>query len=185
MPLEFPRVDERVVGRRHGIGWASGVRTVDGRTDFGGELVRIDGATGDARSIDLGPGRLSGEWVMVPRAPDSPEDDGWLLSLVYDRAEDRTDLVVLAAADPAGGAGRDGAAARHASRSASTATGCRRREPGVRAGRCGRASPSGSVQALAGTLASAAVAGACWTSDSSNVVVQQANSSSVPFGSLK
>ena len=39
---------------------------VDGRNDFGGQLVRIDGATGDARRIDLGPGRLSGEWVMVP-----------------------------------------------------------------------------------------------------------------------
>lgn len=104
VPLEFPRVDERAVGRRHDVGWASGVRTVDGRSGFGGQLVRIDGATGDARSIDLGPDRLSGEWVMVPRAPDSPQDDGWLLSLVYDTADDRTDLVVLNAADPDGGA---------------------------------------------------------------------------------
>jgi carotenoid cleavage dioxygenase len=104
LPLEFPRVDERVVGRRHGVGWASGVRDVDGRSDFGGQLVRIDGATGDARSVDLGPGRLGGEWVMVPRDGGSSQDDGWLLSLVYDQAEDRSDLVVLAADDPDGGA---------------------------------------------------------------------------------
>ena len=65
--------------------------------------MRIDGASGDATAIDLGAGRLSGEWVMVPRAPDSPQDDGWLMSFVYDQAEDRTDLVVLAADDPAGG----------------------------------------------------------------------------------
>ena len=102
--LEFPRVDERVVGRRHDVGWASGVRTLDGRSNFGGQLVRIDGATGDARSIDLGPGRLSGEWVMVPRAPGAAQDDGWLLSLVYDMAADRTDLVVLNAGDPDGDA---------------------------------------------------------------------------------
>jgi carotenoid cleavage dioxygenase len=104
VPLEFPRVDERVVGRRHGTGWASGVRTVDGRSDFGGQLVRVDGASGEARSIDLGRGRLSGEWVMVPRAADAAEDDGWLLSLVHDLAEDRTDLVVLSAAAPEAGA---------------------------------------------------------------------------------
>jgi carotenoid cleavage dioxygenase-like enzyme len=104
LPLEFPRVDERVVGRRHGVGWASAVRDVDGRSDFGGQLVRIDGATGDARRVDLGAGRLGGEWVMVPSGPDAAEDDGWLLGLVHDQGEDRTDLVVLAAADPDGGA---------------------------------------------------------------------------------
>jgi carotenoid cleavage dioxygenase len=103
VPLEFPRVDERVVGRRHDVGWASGVRSVDGRSGFGGQLVRIDGATGDARGVDLGPGRLGGEWVMVPRDGGSAQDDGWLLSLVYDQAEDRSDLVVLAADDPGAG----------------------------------------------------------------------------------
>ncbi len=40
---------------------------------------------------------------MVPRTPDAAEDDGWLLSFVYDRATDRSDLVVLAADDPAAG----------------------------------------------------------------------------------
>ncbi len=49
VPLEFPRVDERLVGRRHRVGYASEVRRVDGSADdFGGRLVRIDGATGDA-----------------------------------------------------------------------------------------------------------------------------------------
>ena len=103
VPLEFPRVDERVVGRRHATGWASGVRDDHGRPGFGGHLVRIDGATGDARSIDLGPGRLSGEWVMVPRAAGAGEEDGWLLSLVYDQATDRSELVVVAAEDPDAG----------------------------------------------------------------------------------
>jgi carotenoid cleavage dioxygenase-like enzyme len=32
------------------------------------------------------------------------QEDGWLMSLVYDRATDRSDLVLLDAADPAAGA---------------------------------------------------------------------------------
>ena len=42
---------------------------------------------------------------MAPRAPDAAEDDGWLLSFVYDRATDRSELTILAAAE------REGAAA--------------------------------------------------------------------------
>jgi len=102
VPLEFPRVDERSVGRRHRVGWASAVGRDDTGNDFGGRLVRIDGDSGDAQVVDLGPGRLGGEWVMVPRG--AGEEDGWLMSLVYDQATDRSELVVLDAADPTAGA---------------------------------------------------------------------------------
>jgi carotenoid cleavage dioxygenase len=103
VPLEFPRVDERVVGRRHRIGYATEVDRADGLNGFGGRLVRIDGPSGDVTPIDLGPGHQSGEWVMVPRHADAAEDDGWLMSFVYDPAVDRSDLVVLSAADPFAG----------------------------------------------------------------------------------
>ncbi|MET0146993.1 MAG: carotenoid oxygenase family protein [Ilumatobacteraceae bacterium] len=102
-PLEFPRVDERRVGRRHTVGWATEVRRDHGSNGFGGRLMRIDGATGDMTTIDLGPGRQSGEWVMVPRDVDAAEDDGWLMSFVYDPVVDRSSLVVLPAADPGAG----------------------------------------------------------------------------------
>jgi carotenoid cleavage dioxygenase len=42
-----------------------------------------------------GPHSAPEEPVFVPRAPDSPQGDGWLLSLVGRRAENRTDLVIL------------------------------------------------------------------------------------------
>ena len=77
------------------------VRRSGSEIDFGGRLIHIDGD--EVRPIDLGPGRLSGEWVMVPRTPDAAEDDGWLLSYVYDRAADRSELTILAADDPAAG----------------------------------------------------------------------------------
>ena len=40
---------------------------------------------------------------MVPRHAGAAEDDGWLLSLVYDPGVDRSDLVVLSATDPFAG----------------------------------------------------------------------------------
>lgn len=103
VPLEFPRVDERAVGRRHAVGWAAEVRRGDDENSFGGRLVRIDGSTGDAVLVDLGPGRTSGEWVMVPGEGSAAEDDGWLLGLVYDATVDRSDLVVLPAGEPSAG----------------------------------------------------------------------------------
>ena len=44
-------------------------------------------------------GTLAGEAVFVPRTTDSAEDDGWVLSIVYDEARDASDLVVLNARD--------------------------------------------------------------------------------------
>ncbi|MEQ1785756.1 MAG: carotenoid oxygenase family protein [Acidimicrobiales bacterium] len=101
--MEFPRVDERVVGRPHRWGYASAIRRADQDNGFGGDLVRIDGKSGDMTRIDLGAGRIGGEWVMVPRHEAAAEDDGWLMTLVYDARTDRSELVVLPAADPADG----------------------------------------------------------------------------------
>jgi carotenoid cleavage dioxygenase-like enzyme len=41
--------------------------------------------------------------VFVPRSPDAAEGDGWVLSVVYRAAEDRSDLAVFEAADIAKG----------------------------------------------------------------------------------
>lgn len=101
VPLEFPRVDERLVGRPYRFGYASAVATSSSGNEFGGNLVRLDAASSDSEVIDLGPGRAAGEWVMVPRDDAAAEDDGWLISLVHDRSTDRSELLVLDAADPA------------------------------------------------------------------------------------
>jgi carotenoid cleavage dioxygenase-like enzyme len=102
-PLEFPRVDERLVGRPHRWGYAAEAVRGGDENLFGGRLVRIDGKSGDVSAIDLGPGRTGGEWVMVPRHEAAAEDDGWLISLVHDAAADRSELVVLPAAEPSAG----------------------------------------------------------------------------------
>jgi carotenoid cleavage dioxygenase len=103
-PLEFPRVDERLVGRAHRWGYATELGRTGDENDFGGgRLLRIDGKSGDTEVVELGAGRRSGEWVMVPRHEGAAEDDGWLMALVHDADTDRSELVVLPAADPSAG----------------------------------------------------------------------------------
>lgn len=103
--IEFPRVDERLVGRAHRYGWATGLAVgPDDDVDFpGASLVRYDTAAGTSEEVSFGPGRAAGELVFVPRAPDAAEDDGWYLTLVADAATDRSELVVLDASAPGEG----------------------------------------------------------------------------------
>lgn len=103
-PVEFPRVDERLVGRPHRYGWTTGLSLDhDGVGWDQGTLVRYDSRTGGAEEIGFGTGRNPGEAVFVPRSANAAEDDGWYLTLVHDRADDRSELVVLDASAPAEG----------------------------------------------------------------------------------
>ncbi|MEJ7584382.1 MAG: carotenoid oxygenase family protein, partial [Acidimicrobiales bacterium] len=64
--VEFPRVDERVVGRGHRYGWAASL-SVDGDLGFdGSSVVKYDLAQGTAEAHDFGSGRSTGEAVFVP-----------------------------------------------------------------------------------------------------------------------
>jgi carotenoid cleavage dioxygenase len=96
---EFPRVDERLVGRRHRYGYASGVvEGEDKHLDFGSNaLLKHDLVAGSTAVREFRSG-AAGEFVMAPSAPDAGEDEGVLVGLVYDRERDASDLVVLDAA---------------------------------------------------------------------------------------
>ena len=48
-------------------------------------------------------GDVTGEPVFVPRSRDAEEGDGYLLSVVYRAAENRSDLIVLDAGNVADG----------------------------------------------------------------------------------
>jgi carotenoid cleavage dioxygenase len=87
---EFPRVDERVVGRRHRYGYAV---TFDGVT--GDSLIRHDlaGAAPVVRSF--GAGHNVAEFVFIPDCDDSPEDRGTLMGFVHDPDRDAADLMML------------------------------------------------------------------------------------------
>lgn len=88
---EFPQVDPRVVGRRHRIGYTMSAAHEDGMLSDG--ILKHDLATGATTRFDAGPGRSPGEASFVPAG--AGEDDGYLVTFVYDAAADRSDLVVL------------------------------------------------------------------------------------------
>jgi carotenoid cleavage dioxygenase len=92
---EFPRIDERLTGRRHRFGYAPAVGTDAGDIDLTGALLRHDLVAGRSEARSFGPTHRAGEFVFVPSGPDAAEDDGVLMGFVHDDLSDRTDLVLL------------------------------------------------------------------------------------------
>jgi carotenoid cleavage dioxygenase len=99
---EFPRVDERVVGRPHRYGYAVAVRESDDVFGADSRLVCHDLERGTSVERSFGPGTEVGEAVFVPRADDAGEADGWLLALVHAPDTDTSALHILNATDPTG-----------------------------------------------------------------------------------
>jgi carotenoid cleavage dioxygenase len=92
-PVEFPRVDDRVAGKRHRYGWA-----VENAANVGEDatrLVKYDLTSGTAHHHDFGAGRAPGEGVFVPAGAGAGEDEGWVLQYVYDAGRNASDLVIL------------------------------------------------------------------------------------------
>jgi carotenoid cleavage dioxygenase-like enzyme len=95
--IEFPRADPRRVGLTYRYHY-------DVNTEVHGDLafhtlVKYDRDDGSAVAHDFGPGRVPGEAVFVPANDDAAEDDGWLLTYVYDEGRDGSDFVILDARD--------------------------------------------------------------------------------------
>lgn len=58
-------------------------------------VTKLEVGTGRITFADVGPHRHPGEVTFVPRATARAEDDGWLLTQVYDAAHHRSGLAVL------------------------------------------------------------------------------------------
>ncbi|MEB3070827.1 carotenoid oxygenase family protein [[Mycobacterium] vasticus] len=89
---EFPRVDERRVGKRHRFGYAVGIG--NGVVPEG-TLLKHDLVGGTTATRSFGDGKQLGEFVFHPAATDAAEDDGVLMGFVYDTAADRSALAIL------------------------------------------------------------------------------------------
>jgi carotenoid cleavage dioxygenase len=91
---DLPRVDERRLGRPHRFGYSAEAPATPDWASRGG-LFKYDLQTGAALRRDFGPGRKASEPIFVPGG--AGEDEGWVLSIVHDEAEDRSFLAVLEA----------------------------------------------------------------------------------------
>jgi carotenoid cleavage dioxygenase len=102
-PQEFPRCDERLTGKPYAYAYSVGIDL----DHIGPEpLYRHDMRNGAVARHDFGPSHLPAEAVFVPRHPDAAEDDGYLLTYVYDLATNTSTLTIL----HADGLGREPAA---------------------------------------------------------------------------
>ncbi|SFQ70175.1 carotenoid cleavage dioxygenase [Amycolatopsis arida] len=94
---EFPRADERLVGRRHRYAYT--VSAADRIGDpIGDAVLRHDLDAGTTTRRRLGTHVQAGEFVFVPSGADAAEHDGVLMGFVYDADRDRSRLTLLDAA---------------------------------------------------------------------------------------
>lgn len=89
---EFPRVDERLVGKRHRYGYAPVVGEGISGADT---LLKHDLVDGRTDSRSFGAGKGLGEFVFHPSSPTAAEDDGVLMGFVYDAETDCSELAIL------------------------------------------------------------------------------------------
>lgn len=89
---EFPRVDERLVGKRHRYGYAPEFE--DGLISTG-TLLKHDFVGGRSHTRSFGADKALGEFVFHPSSSQAAEDDGVLMGYLHDRAAGRTELAIL------------------------------------------------------------------------------------------
>ncbi|MBR8833536.1 MAG: carotenoid oxygenase family protein [Stigonema ocellatum SAG 48.90 = DSM 106950] len=95
---EFPRVNENFLGRKTRYGY-TGRMTKSELPLFDG-IIKYDHQSGKSETHEFGQGRYGGEAVFVPRgSQNSGEDEGWLITFVYDTTEETSELVVVNAQD--------------------------------------------------------------------------------------
>jgi carotenoid cleavage dioxygenase len=96
--IEFPRVNESLIGAEYRFGYGSALKEQFRQ----GGVVKYDLLNGTSEVRDEGDGFGFGEAVFVAREGATDEDDGWLMGFRLNKAEGKSDLVVLNAQDIAG-----------------------------------------------------------------------------------
>jgi carotenoid cleavage dioxygenase len=99
---EFPRIDDRRAGRKQRFMYNALARSWAFDFDFHG-VIKYDVEGGRSQRFIHGDTAVSGEHIFAPNPSGTAEDDGWLLTMVTDRATEKSDLVVLDARDLAAG----------------------------------------------------------------------------------
>jgi len=99
-PAEFPRVADHVVGLKHRFGYMMGMSDMgnDDPMKASGAILKYDRETGQRSDIEFGMGRVGGEPVFAPAADAKSEDDGYLMTYVYDANTDTSSMVIMDAA---------------------------------------------------------------------------------------
>jgi 8'-apo-carotenoid 13,14-cleaving dioxygenase len=98
-PQEFPRVHPALNSKAHRYGYA-----VQAEGTHFPAIIKHDMQTGTTESLEFGAGRHGAEPVFVPRESAASEDDGFLMTYVYDESKNASELLIADALDLARGA---------------------------------------------------------------------------------
>lgn len=101
LPAEFPRVPDAHVGQHHRFGYMmanAAAEAFEAPLTANGAVLKYDLQTGERTQVEVGKGRLPGESSFVPRDGATSEDDGYLMTYVYDANTDSSEFVIYDAA---------------------------------------------------------------------------------------
>ena len=93
---EFPRLDERFTGLEHRHGFYAASFNKAGQLGFD-SIVHHDFVSDSRREFRLPEGDATDEPIFVARREDAEEGEGYLISILYRAAENRSDLAVFRA----------------------------------------------------------------------------------------
>lgn len=94
IPGEFPRMNEKYLGRPNRYGYLARFAPNDPLPRFDG-LIKYDFETGTSEHHHYGSHCFGGEAVFVPRPDATPEDAGWLISFIHNEATERSELRII------------------------------------------------------------------------------------------
>ncbi|MFM6012285.1 MAG: carotenoid oxygenase family protein [Dolichospermum sp.] len=97
VPGEFPRVNENLLGRKTQYGYLG--KIVSGQNPLFDGVIKYDFENGTSQTHEFGKNRYGGESVFVPSPNATSEDQGWLVTFVYDENSQRSELLVINAED--------------------------------------------------------------------------------------
>ena len=99
--VEFPRIHPSFVGKSNQYGYALASSNTS-QPDFK-EIVKYDFNNNTSEVYEYGSGKFGAEPVFVAAEGAQSEDEGYLLSLVYNQQTDKSDLMILNAKEPKSG----------------------------------------------------------------------------------
>ncbi len=91
---EFPTLNPELVGRKPRYLYSAAAHNPTGNAPLQA-ILKLDLETGERQLHSFALRGFAGEPVFVPKSDANQEDDGWLLTLVYNAAYHRSDLVIL------------------------------------------------------------------------------------------
>ena len=91
---EFPAWNPRCTGRDNRYSWL--VTIIENGTPYSfNAFQKVDHQTGELKIHDFGEGRFTSEPNFIPLAESAAEDEGYLISIVYNHAREKSEIVIV------------------------------------------------------------------------------------------